>query len=62
MRLYGDGEGLLVLAVEFLPLVERIGRTRQRRYLIASRNAGAVVMVSALALIVRSPMLGSFAQ
>jgi hypothetical protein len=36
--------------------------TRQRLYLIASRNAGVVVIVSALALMVRSPMLGSLAQ
>jgi hypothetical protein len=30
--------------------------------LIASRKAGAVVIVSAFALIVRSPIEGSFAQ
>jgi hypothetical protein len=35
--------------------------TRQRRYFIASRKARAVI-VSAFAFIVRSPIVGSFAQ
>jgi hypothetical protein len=38
---------------------KRTHSTRQRRYLIASRKAGAAVMVSAFALIVRSPIVGS---
>ena len=40
----------------------RIRREKERRYLIASRNAGAAVSVSALALIVRRPIFSSFAQ
>jgi hypothetical protein len=35
---------------------------KKRRNLFASLNAGAVVIVSAFAVVVRSPMLGSFAQ
>jgi len=54
--------GLLCLLVQFLPLIKCIGGTRQRRYSIASRKADAVVIVSAWALMVRSPILGSVAQ
>jgi hypothetical protein len=60
--LHSDCEGLFVIGVQFLPFVEGSAGTRQRRYLNASRNAGAVVIVSAFALIVRSPIRGSFAR
>src|SRR5882672_7100458 len=54
--------GFLVLVSIFCHSRKASAGTRHRLLLNASRNEGAVATVSALALMVESPICGSFAQ